>query len=178
MIHTQAVKPVSDQRLLRRNGHYCYRRRVPLHLVATLGKKVVQLSLHTTNPKEAKKLRTLRDLEWDAKFAAASNPANGGDVPAVQTSPLAQPLSENELLQVVRDYVAGQDQRARKQETVHYPENLAQRAEMMIEAEWEGQTLQECDNLQAQEWIYLSGQEALKSAGRSFEDPGHQWARG
>ena len=43
---------------------------------------------------------------------------------------------------------------------------------MMIEAEWEGQTLQERDNLQAQEWIYRSGQEALKPAGRSFEDPG------
>jgi integrase len=172
MIHTQGIKPVSDQRLLRRNGHYYYRRRVPLPLVAMLGKKVVQLSLQTTSLKEAKKLRTLRDLEWDAKFAALSSPANGGDVPAVQTSPLGQPLSENELLQLVRDYVAGQDHRARKQETVHYPEDLAQRAEMMIEAEWEGQTLQERDNLQAQEWIYLCGQEALKPAGRSFEDPG------
>jgi hypothetical protein len=112
MIHTHGVKPVSDQRLLRRNGHYYYRRRVPLHLVVTLGRKVVQLSLQTTSLKEAKKRRTLRDLEWDAKFAAASNPANGGDVPAVQTSSLGQPVSENELLQLVRDYVARQDQRA------------------------------------------------------------------
>jgi hypothetical protein len=54
MIHTHGVKPVSDQRLLRRNGHYYYRRRVPLHLVATLGKNVVQLSLQTTSLKEAK----------------------------------------------------------------------------------------------------------------------------
>jgi integrase len=163
---------VSDQRLLRRkNGVYYYRRRVPLHLVAKLGKKFVQLSLHTTSLKEAKKLRTLRDLEWDAKFAAASSPSNGGDGPAVQTSSLAQPLSESELLQLVRDYVARQDQRARKQETIHYPENPAQRAEMTIEAEFESQTLRSPDHPQAQQWIYLAGQEALKAAGRSFEDP-------
>jgi Phage integrase family len=171
MVHKQGITPVSNQRLQRRNGVYYYRRRVPLQLVAKFGKKFVQVSLNTKDFKEAKKRRTLRDLEWDAKFAALSSPANGGDVPALQTSPLAQPLSENELLQLVRDYVARQDQRARKQETVHYPENPAQRAEMMIEAEWEGQTLQERDNLQAQEWIYRSGQEALKPVGRSFEDP-------
>jgi hypothetical protein len=46
---------VSDQRLLRRkNGVYYYRRRVPLHLVAQFEKKFVQLSLHTTDLKEAK----------------------------------------------------------------------------------------------------------------------------
>ena len=61
---------MSDQRLLRRqNGVYYYRRRVPLHLVEKFGMKFVQLSLHTKILKEAKKLRTLRDLEWDAKFA-------------------------------------------------------------------------------------------------------------
>ena len=111
------------QRLQHRNGVYYYRRRVPLPLVARIGKKVVQVSLHTTNLKEAKKRRTLRDLEWDAKFAACSSPANGGDGPAVPTTSLGQPLSESELLQLVRDYVARQDRRARKQETVHYPEN-------------------------------------------------------
>jgi hypothetical protein len=163
---------VSDQRLLRRNnGIYYYRRRVPLQLVATFGKKFVQVSLHTTSLKEAKKRRTLRDLEWDAKFAACSSPANGGDGPAKQTTSLGQPLSEGELLHLVRDYVAHQDQRARKRETVDYPENPAQRAEMTIEAEVENQTLQTRDNAQAQQWIYLAGQEALRAAGSSFEHP-------
>ena len=69
---------MSVQRLQRRNGVYYYRRRVPLALVTKIGRKVVQVSLHTTSLKEAKKRRTLRDLEWDAKFAACSNPANGG----------------------------------------------------------------------------------------------------
>jgi integrase len=163
---------VSDQRLLRRkSGVYYYRRRVPLHLVAQFGKKFVQLSLHTTSRKEAKKLRTLRDLEWDAKFDACSSPTNGGDGPTVPTPALGQPLSETELVQLVRDYVARQDRLARQREVTDYPENPAQRAEMTIEAEVESQILTSRDHPQAQQWISLAGQEALKPAGRSFEDP-------
>ena len=66
---------MSNQHLQRRNGVYYYRRRIPLYLVIQFGRKFVQVSLHTNNLKEAKKLRTLRDLEWDAKFAACSSPA-------------------------------------------------------------------------------------------------------
>jgi hypothetical protein len=163
---------VSDQRLLRRkNGVYYYRRRVPLHLVAQFGKKFVQLSLHTTDLKEAKKRRTLRDVEWDAKFAACSSPANGDASPAVQTSLLAQPLSEAELIQLVRDYVARQHQLATKRDVTDYPENPTQKAEMRIEAEVESQILTSRDHPQAQQWIYIAGQEALKPAGASLKDP-------
>jgi integrase len=172
MVHKQGITPVSNQHLQRREGVYYYRRRVPLQLVAKFGKKFVQVSLHTTSLKEAKKRRTLLDLEWDAKFAACSSPSNGGGAPAVQTSALTQPLSEPELIQLVRDYVAWRDQLARKREVTDYPENPAQRAEMRIEAEFETQTLQSRDDLQTHQWIYLAGQEALKAVGRSFGDPG------
>ena len=56
MVHKQGIKPVSNQRLHRRGGVYYYRRRVPAHLVKIVGKPVVQMSLHTTSLKEAKKL--------------------------------------------------------------------------------------------------------------------------
>jgi integrase len=171
MVHKQGITPVSNQHLQRRNGVYYYRRRVPLHLVAKFGKKFVQVSLHTTSFKEAKKRRTLRDLEWDAKFAACSSPADGGDGPAVQTSALVQPLSKTELTQLVRDYVERQDQLARKQEITDYPENPAQTAEMTIEDRVAIQILTSRDDPQTQQWIYVTGQEALKAAGRSFDDP-------
>ena len=79
-----------------------------------------RFTLHTTSIKEAKSLPTLRDLEWDAKFAAYSHSADGPD--AAQTSALAQPLSNTELIQLVRDYVERQDQVATKRETSCYPE--------------------------------------------------------
>ena len=63
------MKKVSgNQRLLRRKGVYYYRRRVPQDLVKKIGKKFVQHSLNTTSLAEAKKLRALKDLEWDARF--------------------------------------------------------------------------------------------------------------
>jgi hypothetical protein len=171
MVHKQGITPVSNQHLQRRKGVYYYRRRVPLQLVAKFGKLFVQVSLHTTSLKEAKKRRTLLDLEWDAKFDACSSPKNGGGGPAVQTSALTQPLSETELVQLVKDYVAWRDQLARKREVTDYPENPGQTAEMMMESEVESQILTSLDHPQAQQWIYLAGQDALKAIGRSFEDP-------
>jgi uncharacterized protein DUF6538 len=44
------MKTVSgDQHLLRRKGVYYYRRRVPIQLIEKLGRKFVQLTLHTTS---------------------------------------------------------------------------------------------------------------------------------
>src|SRR5262249_17207567 len=99
------MKTVSgDQRLRRRNDVYYYRRRVPIHLVQKFGRKFVQLSLHTASFKEAKQLRTVKDLEWDARFEAAnteSNPTANAPTPKTATSPLAPA----ELLRLVREYV-------------------------------------------------------------------------
>src|SRR5437879_10790870 len=103
------MKPVSEQRLLRRNGTYYYRRRVPLQLVQKIGKKIVQVTLHTTSLKQAKKLRTLRDLEWDARFERYSISAPDGENPAVPATALTQPITGTELIQLVRDYVECQD---------------------------------------------------------------------
>jgi hypothetical protein len=61
-------KVAGNQHLLRRGGVYYYRRRGPLHLVQEFGKQFVQHSLNTTSFAQAKKLRTLKDLEWDARF--------------------------------------------------------------------------------------------------------------
>jgi hypothetical protein len=166
----QGIKPVSVQRLQRRNGVYHYRRRVPLQLVEKFGKKFVQVSLHTTILKEAKKLRTLRDLEWDAKFASCSSPPNGGDGPAVQATALGQPLLEAELLQLIRDYVERHDRAARKREVQCSPITAEERTEMQIDAEVEAQSLRAQDDLHHQ-WVYLAGTEALKAAGKSFNDP-------
>jgi len=92
------MKPVTDQRLLRRNGVYYYRRRVPLSVIDKLGRKVVQLSLHTTSLKEAKRLRTLRDLEWDARFEAYSLPADED----AGVKLIFRPTSGPELVDLVR----------------------------------------------------------------------------
>ena len=115
---------MSDQRLLRRGATYYYRRRVPAHLIKSIGKKVVQFSLGTTSFNEAKKLRAIRDIEWDARFEAAE------DVPALEEdeclgmSPAGSspPLDESELLGLVRDYVERKDQQAQKRHASSPPQ--------------------------------------------------------
>jgi hypothetical protein len=49
-------KVSATYRLIRRGGVY-YRRRVPTHLVETIGKEVIQQSLNTTCPIQGRKLR-------------------------------------------------------------------------------------------------------------------------
>jgi integrase len=167
------VQPVSDQRLLRRNGVYYYRRRVPAHLVKIIGKDVVQISLHTKGSKEAKKLRTLRDLEWDARFEAATAPSSAaadiclGSGPAEPTSS----LEKQELLELVRAYVQRHDQQAQQGHATSAPATPHEQRSMTIEADFEAQTLRARDNEQADQWIYLAGQDVLKPAGKSFDDP-------
>ena len=61
-----------NNHLSRRNGVYYYRRRVPAQLIKPIGSKVIQFSLGTTSLKEAKQLRTAKDLEWDVRFEACT----------------------------------------------------------------------------------------------------------
>ncbi len=173
MIHKQGMKSVSDQRLLRREGTYYYRRRVPVHLVDKIGKRVVQVSLHTTSAKQAKKLRTLRDLEWDARFDAADLSAFAGEEECLGSGPAApcRPLPKTELVELVRHYVERHDQEAEKRDANCYPETAAERAEAKIEAEFVAQTLRGRDDLQAQQWLYMAGKEVLKPIGKSLDDP-------
>jgi hypothetical protein len=74
--------------LTRRQSVWYFRRRVPPHLVAAFGKRMLQFSLGTTSLKEAKRRREIADIEWSAKFAAAENgcPA-AGQAPCSGNSP-------------------------------------------------------------------------------------------
>ena len=108
-------KLAGNQHLLRRNGVYYYRRRVPLHLVKEIGKQFVQHSLNTTSFAQAKKLRALRDLEWDARFEGLEKDANPAPHSAKsQHSVNSTQLSEGDLLRLVREYVERKDEEFRK----------------------------------------------------------------
>lgn len=89
-------------RLVQRKGVWYYRRRVPLPLVPVIGKKVIQFSLKTKDLSEAAKLRTLADLEWDAKFQEAEKAKENGTT-------LKTNLSRSEALQMVREYLEAKD---------------------------------------------------------------------
>src|SRR6266540_1931014 len=101
------MKAVSQTyHLMRRNGVWSYRRRVPTHLTQTFGKKVIQFSLETSSLKEAKKRRAAEDLKWSTQFEAAEKEL--GPAAASEKKPTssasAPPLSEREVIRLVQAY--------------------------------------------------------------------------
>ena len=141
---------MSQTHLLRRNAVFYYHRRVPLPLVDKLGKKVILFSLGTKDPKEAKKLRAVHDLRWDAKFDAVS-PAPGTPTPTCGPQP-----SEPGLLQLVQDYVERADSKARTLALADPPDSMDQKMEIKIDAEIERDILKDIDDPRGAEWVYAS----------------------
>jgi hypothetical protein len=66
-------KVSATHHLTRRKGDYCYRRRVPDHHVAAIGKSVLQFSLQTKDLKQTKQRREVKDIEWSARPSAAED---------------------------------------------------------------------------------------------------------
>jgi hypothetical protein len=165
-------KVAGNQRLLRRKGVYYYRRRVPLHLVKEIGRRFIQQSLNTTSLAEAKKRRSIRDLEWDARFDGlqkdvTSGPHSAKSQPAANSSQ----LSESDLLRLVRDYVERKDQELHKYFVGDPPQSEREKAEMVMDARLDAQIMRDRDDPQADQWIYSTGKEILQRVGQSIDDP-------
>jgi hypothetical protein len=163
------MKTVSaNHRLLRRKSVYYYRRRVPTHLVKAIGSKFIQLSLGTNSATQAKKLRTAKDLEWDARFDDCSKSlAAPGSTSSTSQAP---PLSEDEVIRLVHDYVERMDERSRKRLTADPPHSEPQKTDMKIDVEVGAQILRDRDDPRAQQWIYSTGKEILLGAGKAIDD--------
>src|SRR3954453_2238598 len=91
--------------LIRRNGVWSYRHRVPTHLVQTFGKPVIQFSLRTSDLREAKKRRAAEDLKWSTRFEAAESgaPSTGKSETGAHAIPVPRLLSARELVRLVQD---------------------------------------------------------------------------
>ncbi len=138
---------MSQTHLLRRNAVFYYHRRVPLPLVVQLGKKVILFSLGTKDPKEAKKLRAVHDLQWDARFDAV------GHGPSAPTPIGGAPPSALGLLQLVQDFVTRTDSRSSASALADPPDSMAQKAEMKMDVEIGRSILQNIDDPRGAEWV-------------------------
>jgi integrase len=113
-------------RLIRRNGIYHYRRRVPDDLVAAIGRREIHRSLGTASLTEAKKLRTMEDLKWDARFHAAGGQAAE---PSAQHKQ-GEPVSRHEALRLVQQFVARMDENDEQDILANPPADECERSEM------------------------------------------------
>ncbi|BCM16730.1 hypothetical protein MJ8_04910 [Mesorhizobium sp. J8] len=151
---------MSDARLLNRKGVWYYRRAVPKHLVAAMGRPIIVHSLHTKDKKQAKKLVEIENVKWSAKFALLQ--AEKSQSPP--QSPKA-PLSDQELLELVRAYVASNSRHFEERETAT-PATTAERKDAVENIERDISILRDPDDFRADEWIGAIGDKLLVGAGQ------------
>jgi hypothetical protein len=162
------TKVAGNQHLQRRNSVYYYRRRVPHHLVKAIGKQFIQHSLKTTSLAKAKKLRAVRDLEWDARFEDLEKKAAPGSKSSNSKATVkSSPLSEGDLLQLFREYVERTDAEFAKRLANNPPESKRERAEMSQDWGLDAQIIRDRDDPQADQLIYHAGNEILQTVGKS-----------
>jgi hypothetical protein len=155
-------------RLIRRNGVYHYRRRVPDAFVEVFGKREIHVSLGTDNLAQAKRRRAVEDLKWDAQFEVAEQRLNGTS--PQQTGPAAEALSEQAVIRLVQDYVARTDERAQLRFVNDPPSNAEEQAEASRDAEIGLGIVANRDDLRADEMILSAGKKMLSGAQASLDD--------
>lgn len=151
---------MADTHLQCRKGTWYYRRAVPKHLVQAMGRSMIFHSLHTTEKKKAKKLREVEDVTWSAKFASLET---GEPQPIIQLSEAA--LGDQELLELVRAYVASNSRQFEERETT-IPSTTAERKDAVENIERDISILCDPDDFRADEWIGAIGGKVLTEAGQ------------
>lgn len=144
--------------LIKRNGVYYYRRRVPQHLISALGKDFIQHSLKTKNHSKAAKLRAIADVEWDAIFQNAEDAKENG-------STLKSTLSRSEALVLVREYLEIWDKKFQKMEAQYSEITAEQLREIRIEHEIFVQILEDPSDPEAELIVGKGGSDLLEERG-------------
>lgn len=117
---------MANFRLLNRNGTWYYFRKVPVALVPKFG-KLIKISLKTKEKSEAKKLRAIKDLEYDALFAQCGEGQLSAQGPTE--------ITLDQMLDYVRGYVARDDTRSAKEWENDPPTTDEQLDDLLSEAE-------------------------------------------
>jgi integrase len=115
------------QRLLKRGETYHYHRRVPLHLVETIGKKFIRRALGTDSLKEARRRRTLEDARTEAMFRSAEK--------GIKPTASRAGVSLGTLTGYVRETVAEMDRKASERLALAPPADKQKLADLVEDAE-------------------------------------------
>jgi integrase len=139
------------ERLTRRNGNWIYRRRVPKRLVGVLGCKEIHRSLRTSSLKEARRLRAAADVAWDSRFKFLEENEKASAGAKLPETPA--PISTQEMLRRVQEYVLSMDAKAADASLRDPPASEAERDAMLESVGMAETILRDRDDPRALEWI-------------------------
>jgi integrase len=173
---------VSKNHLHNRGGVWYYRRRVPADRVDAIGRKTIFLSLQTRDLKEARSLRDLQDVEWNARFEAcdavapqlmveSSAAAAAANQPAVLSG-----MDRAQIVRMVQDYVARMDARMERRHEDHGPSDEQDRWDRVGDAMEELRILKNLDDPRCDELLsygerQISVDKPSESSGDIFTTP-------
>ncbi|MGI8706490.1 MAG: DUF6538 domain-containing protein [Sphingomicrobium sp.] len=151
-----------------RGGTWYYHRRVPQHLIARIGKKIVKFSLGTSDRAEAKRLRAIHDVATDAEFAqieTAAQPAKSRFRKPKAANKEGQRVPLEVLTEYLREAVAAEDDGSSSSYASDPPSSLDELSEMRIDAEQFLQTLTDPNDDRRDQQLFSFGRKVLSEAG-------------
>jgi len=117
------------KRLLKRGNTYHYHRRVPLHLVDIVGKKIIRRALGTDSLKEARRRRTLEDARTEAMFREAEK--------GIKPGKGRMGVSLDTLTSYVRETVEEMDRKTSERLALSPPTDKQQLSDMVQDAQYQ-----------------------------------------
>jgi integrase len=143
------------QNLISRGGVWYYNRRVPKKLVPALGRKIIRKSLATGDKSEAKKLRAVLDVKWDARFENLLS----------TSQPQMAINSDLDFEHLVRNYVERKSKALDERLKRSPPQTDDDLRERLQEADETLDTLKNPENIELDPWVYGQGRQILHDAG-------------
>lgn len=141
-----------NHHLLRRDGRYYYRRRVPEDVVAGVGLRVIKFSLHTSDKGKAKQARAVADVEWDARFEAV-RVSQAKPVIRRETETRAGVAETAMIVQRVRDFVERRSAIVTARLAADGPADEAERHDLIADAGIGLQALRNLDDPNGAAWV-------------------------
>ena len=96
----------ANNRLIKRKSVWYYHRRVPKHLAPAFGKTIISRSLRTTSASEARKRRSVLDLEYDCQFDELEKNLVQPVMHGPDEAGSGKPMTREELEARLPDYIA------------------------------------------------------------------------
>ncbi len=152
--------------LQRRGNAWHYIRRVPVSFAPLLGKKFVKVSFGAVTKAEAKKLRSIEDVKFDALIASLSGASAAQSIAqgAVPT------VSEAMLIEHVRQHVAKTDKQNAEEFAKTPPVDPNDLIDRRKDAGIELAIVQNRDDPAHDQWIAHATDRALPSAGATISN--------
>lgn len=147
--------------LMRRRGTYYFRMRVPKDLVPVFGRTEIKASLETKSYGEAKRRRNQLAIEWDARLDEARRS---------QGRATAAPLSGEQAVRLVQNYVERTDREWRRREIERSPSTADERRDMTAELAMSEKMLSDVDDPRRDREIWLESQHLLERSGFRLGD--------